>query len=128
MFRSKEDKKSYSFFSFFLSIASQISLHFDEQTNRVIKKLFSALNRNLEYPVGQNGDSSSELGVWGRVVPGLGFHDVVIETPIHSVLLSDLNPSEIGDVFIAYKRRIEQIKGFESIKYFQVREKKNVFW
>ena len=68
--------------------------------------MFPTLNRNLEYTVGQNGDSSSELGVWGRVVPSFGFHDVVIETLIHS-LLSNLDLSEIGDVFIAYKKRIE---------------------
>ncbi|XVE89776.1 hypothetical protein DITRI_Ditri20bG0022300 [Diplodiscus trichospermus] len=87
---------------------------------RVIENLYPALSRNLDYPTDQNGDSSNELGVWGRVVPGFGFHDVVIESPVHSVQLSDLNPSEIGDVLIAYKRRIEQIEGFDSIKYVQV--------
>ncbi|XP_022719292.1 ADP-glucose phosphorylase-like isoform X2 [Durio zibethinus] len=87
---------------------------------RVIENLYPALSRNLEYPIGQNDDSVSELGRWDRVVPGFGFHDVVIETPVHSVQLSDLDPREIGDVLIAYKRRIEQIKGFDSIKYVQV--------
>lgn len=94
---------------------------------RVIENLYPALSRNLEHSIGRNGDSNSELGAWGRVVPGFGFHDVVVETPVHSVQLSDLNPSEIGDVLIACKRRIEQIKGFDSIKYVQVREKKLFF-
>ncbi|WRX23919.1 Galactose-1-phosphate uridyl transferase [Theobroma cacao] len=88
--------------------------------HRVIENLYPALSRNLEYPIGQNGDSSIDLGGGGGVVPGFGLHDVVIETPVHSVQLSDLSPSELGDVLIAYKRRIEQIKGFDSIKYVQV--------
>ncbi|KAL4376398.1 hypothetical protein GQ457_02G035210 [Hibiscus cannabinus] len=87
---------------------------------RVIENLYPALSRKLEHPNVQSGDSSNDLGGWGRVVPGFGFHDVVIETPVHSVQLSDLEPSEIGDVLIAYKRRIEQIKQFDSIKYIQV--------
>ncbi|OMO98946.1 Galactose-1-phosphate uridyl transferase, class I [Corchorus olitorius] len=87
---------------------------------RVIQNLYPALSRNLEYPVGRNDEPSNELGGWNQVVPGFGFHDVVIEAPVHSIQLSDLSPSEIGDVLIAYKRRIEQIKGFDPIKYVQV--------
>ncbi|KAG4122474.1 hypothetical protein ERO13_D11G269500v2 [Gossypium hirsutum] len=87
---------------------------------RVIENLYPALSRKLDHPNGQNDDSSSELSGLGWVVAGFGFHDVVIETPVHSVQLSDLDPSEIGDVLIAYKRRIEQIKQFDSIKYIQV--------
>ena len=51
----------------------------------VIDNLHPALSRNLEYPVGQNGDSSNELG------GGVGSYPYVLT---------------------AYKRRIEQIKGF----------------
>ncbi|OMO62349.1 Galactose-1-phosphate uridyl transferase, class I [Corchorus capsularis] len=87
---------------------------------RVIQNLYPALSRNLEYPIGRNDEPSNELGGWNQVVPGFGFHDVVIEAPVHSIQLSDLSPSEIGDVLIAYKRRIEQIKGFDPIKYVQV--------
>lgn len=45
---------------------------------------------------------------------------MVIEVPVHSVQLRDMETREIGDVLLAYKKRIEQIMSFESIKYVQV--------
>ncbi|KAJ0014832.1 hypothetical protein Pint_20167 [Pistacia integerrima] len=62
----------------------------------------------------------SDFRVW--VVPGVGFHDVVIETPVHSVHLSDLGPTQVGEVLLAYKKRIEQIKERDLIKYVQYDE------
>jgi hypothetical protein len=56
----------------------------------------------------------------GRVIGGFGFHDVVIENPVHSVQLSDMEPREIGEVFLAHKKRIQQIMSVQSIKYVQV--------
>ncbi|KAK3017428.1 hypothetical protein RJ639_007586 [Escallonia herrerae] len=83
---------------------------------RVIKNLYPALSRDLE--------SSGELGGRpgdGRVaLSGFGFHDVVIESPVHPVRLPDLDPVEIGDVFMAYKKRIEQLQCYDSIQYVQV--------
>uniref|UniRef100_A0A803Q3S7 Galactose-1-phosphate uridyl transferase N-terminal domain-containing protein n=1 Tax=Cannabis sativa TaxID=3483 RepID=A0A803Q3S7_CANSA len=55
-----------------------------------------------------------------RALDGVGFHDVVIESPVHSVQLGDLSPLEIGQVILAYKIRIQQIASCESIKYVQV--------
>ncbi|XP_061374025.1 ADP-glucose phosphorylase [Gastrolobium bilobum] len=78
---------------------------------RVIQNLYPALSRNLTEP----GDASS-----GSVLNGFGFHDVVIETPVHSVQLSDLSPEEIGQVFVAHTKRIEQVATHDSIKYVQV--------
>ncbi|GAU47817.1 hypothetical protein TSUD_137850 [Trifolium subterraneum] len=57
---------------------------------RVIQNLFPALSRELDDPVG---------GASGSVLDGFGFHDVVIETPVHSVQLCDLESDEIGEVF-----------------------------
>lgn len=51
---------------------------------------------------------------------GFGFHDVVIESPLHSVQLVDLPTVEVGDVLLAYKRRIEQLRTHDSIQYIQV--------
>ena len=66
--------------------------------------------------------SSLDFGhtIGNCVLDGFGFHDVVIETPIHCVLLSDLSPKQIGQVLLAYKKRIEQLASHESIKYVQV--------
>ncbi|KAL5767913.1 hypothetical protein ACOSQ2_014696 [Xanthoceras sorbifolium] len=86
---------------------------------RVIENLYPALSRAVE----KDGDPScgtSCLGYSDRVVKGCGFHDVVIETPVHSVQLSDLEPREVGEVLLAYKKRIEQIKECEFINYVQV--------
>ncbi|TXG66312.1 hypothetical protein EZV62_007587 [Acer yangbiense] len=86
---------------------------------RVIENLYPALSRAVE-----DDDprcKTSCLGYSDRVVRGIGFHDVVIETPVHSVQLSDLDPREVGDVLLAHKKRIEQIKEYEFIKYVQAR-------
>lgn len=81
---------------------------------RVIQNLYPALSRDLvpSQPVSDNCPS---------VLDGFGFHDVVIETPIHSVQLCDLSPPELVEVLMAYRRRIEQIASSDSIKYVQVR-------
>lgn len=79
-------------------------------TIRVIQNLFPALSRDL--PVHT---------VSGLILDGFGFHDVVIETPVHSVQLGDLSREEIGQVFLAYTKRIQQIfSHHDSIKYVQV--------
>ncbi|KAF5749177.1 putative galactose-1-phosphate uridylyltransferase [Tripterygium wilfordii] len=90
---------------------------------RVIQNLYPALSRELQNSatVSQNSDPDGCDHVeWGRVLDGFGFHDVVIEAPVHSVQLCDLEPREIGEVLLAYKKRIDQIASFESIKYVQV--------
>ncbi|XP_002525433.2 ADP-glucose phosphorylase [Ricinus communis] len=83
---------------------------------RVIENLYPALSRNLDYPSEQNTD----LDFPGRVLNGFGFHDVVIEAPVHSVQLCDMEAREIGEVLIVYQKRIEQIMNLETIKYVQV--------
>ncbi|XP_010558718.1 PREDICTED: ADP-glucose phosphorylase [Tarenaya hassleriana] len=79
---------------------------------RVIENLYPALNRDLEIQTGQLKT--------GRVLPGFGFHDVVVEAPVHSIQLSDMDPEDIGGVLLAYTKRIEQIKQHDSVKYIQV--------
>ncbi|KAL1535839.1 UDP-glucose--hexose-1-phosphate uridylyltransferase [Salvia divinorum] len=81
---------------------------------RVIQNLYPALSRDLE-PL------NAERGGGGQVtLRGSGFHDVVIESPAHPVHLADLSPPQIADVLLAYKKRIDQLRGFDSIKFVQV--------
>ncbi|KAK7267065.1 hypothetical protein RIF29_19729 [Crotalaria pallida] len=80
---------------------------------RVIQNLYPALSRDLQLQ-----DPSANASAWA--LAGFGFHDVVIETPVHSVQLSDLSPDEIGEVFIAYIKRIKQVASHQAIKYVQV--------
>lgn len=91
-------------------------------TIRVIQNLYPALSRDVpQHPLDRSPDSDPGSATWGTVLDGFGFHDVVIESPVHSVQLSDLSPREIGEVLLAHRRRIEQIAGCDSIKYVQVR-------
>ncbi|AES75191.1 galactose-1-phosphate uridylyltransferase [Medicago truncatula] len=80
---------------------------------RVIENLYPALSRELADPVDETGSASS-------VLDGFGFHDVVIETPDHDVVLSDLEREGIGEVFVAYCDRILELGKRNSIKYVQV--------
>ncbi|KAH9605984.1 hypothetical protein KSS87_016538 [Heliosperma pusillum] len=77
---------------------------------RVIQNLYPAVSRDINPP------DSVESGV----VTGFGFHDVVIESPTHPVHLSDLPGFGVGEVIMAYKKRVLQIANFDSIKYVQV--------
>ncbi|KAJ4824627.1 hypothetical protein Tsubulata_016341 [Turnera subulata] len=85
---------------------------------RVIENLYPAVSRNLERS--DNPGGGGGMGFPARVMTGFGFHDVVIEGPVHSVQLCDMEGSQIGEVLLAYKKRIEQIMSIESIKYVQV--------
>ncbi|EXB89958.1 putative galactose-1-phosphate uridyltransferase [Morus notabilis] len=83
---------------------------------RVIQNLYPALSR-------QNPDSNAvvqDSNANSMILEGLGFHDVVIESPLHSIQLCDLSPQDIGDVVLAYRTRILQIMCYNSIKYVQV--------
>lgn len=84
---------------------------------RVIQNLYPALNRELNFPncPSESGQCSGDVAVIG-----FGFHDVVIESPVHTVHLADLSPAQVGDVFLAYKTRIDQLRTLDSIKYVQV--------
>ncbi|XP_057807564.1 ADP-glucose phosphorylase [Salvia miltiorrhiza] len=80
---------------------------------RVIQNLYPALSRDLDPPDVQCGGAQ-------LAVAGFGFHDVVIESPAHPIHLNHLSPPQIADVLLAYKKRIDQLRGFDSIKYVQV--------
>ncbi|XP_052174337.1 ADP-glucose phosphorylase isoform X2 [Diospyros lotus] len=85
---------------------------------RVIQNLYPALSRDIDPSSLQNPNPSPISG--GVALSGFGFHDVVIESPVHSVHLSDLDPVDVGVVLLAYKKRIQQLLSHDSIKYVQV--------
>ncbi|KAK6941998.1 Galactose-1-phosphate uridyl transferase, N-terminal [Dillenia turbinata] len=86
----------------------------DDWKIRVIQNLYPALSRDIDPPVPQNPNNPYPR------LSGFGLHDVVIESPLHSLHLSDLSPSQVGDVILAFKKRIQQLMQNESIKYVQV--------
>ncbi|XP_021776252.1 ADP-glucose phosphorylase-like [Chenopodium quinoa] len=81
---------------------------------RVIQNLYPALSRDIQPH--NPGLLNPDCGV----VPGFGFHDVVIETTTHPVHLSDLPGSGVGEVLMAYRKRVLQIASFDGIQYIQV--------
>lgn len=83
---------------------------------RVIENLYPALRRDLQF----RPEDEKVQGDAGVVVTGFGFHDVVIEAPVHSIHLVDLSPDQVGDVLLAYKKRIHQLQTDPSIQYVQV--------
>lgn len=83
---------------------------------RVIQNLYPALSREVDPSLSPN----LEVGNGDVAISGFGYHDVVIESPIHEVHLWDLGDQEVGEVILAYKKRIEQISSRKEIKYVQV--------
>ncbi|KAH9331836.1 hypothetical protein KI387_003944, partial [Taxus chinensis] len=55
-----------------------------------------------------------------HTLPGFGSHDVVIETPDHSVTLAEMPESNVLDVLYAYRTRVQQLASNQHIKYIQV--------
>ncbi|WOK99453.1 ADP-glucose phosphorylase [Canna indica] len=86
---------------------------------RVIENLYPALSRDAE-PSPSPVDGLLAAAPGRCAVTGFGFHDVVIETPDHSVRLPDLSLAEVGEVLLAHKQRILQLARLGSIKYVQV--------
>jgi UDPglucose--hexose-1-phosphate uridylyltransferase len=85
---------------------------------RVIENLFPALRRDVEPPAPEEGEEP--VGAGECAVRGFGFHDVVIETPRHDVRLWDLEAEGVGDVLLAYARRVRQLAQHPAVKYVQV--------
>ncbi|CAI9101032.1 OLC1v1038257C1 [Oldenlandia corymbosa var. corymbosa] len=93
-------------------------------TIRVVQNMYPALTRadgedSVPPPLKQTLDEDLEV-VDDERIGGVGFHEVVIETPVHSVHLLDLDPVRLGDVLLAYKKRIDQLRTRNSIRYIQV--------
>lgn len=88
-------------------------------TLRVIQNLYPAVSRDIIPPAQDLSGPGPGPGP-GQAISGFGFHDVVIETPLHSLQLSDLSPREIGNVLLAYTTRIPHFFTYDSIKYVQV--------
>lgn len=51
---------------------------------------------------------------------GIGAHEVVIETPLHNAHMGDLSVDETTEIFLAFKRRILDLKRDFRFKYIQV--------
>ncbi|MBI4801072.1 MAG: galactose-1-phosphate uridylyltransferase [Elusimicrobia bacterium] len=74
-----------------------------------------------KYPALQpEGDTINRVeGIYDRM-DGMGFHEVVIETPVHSRQMEDMEVSGIADILKTYILRVNEIKKDHRIKYVMV--------
>ncbi|KAJ0612682.1 putative galactose-1-phosphate uridyl transferase, HIT-like superfamily [Helianthus annuus] len=86
---------------------------------RVIENLYPALSRDLKVKSDDDEYCQADVTAGDVSLGGFGFHDVIIESPVHSVHLPDLSASRIAGVLLAYKKRIEQLCAVDSISYVQ---------
>jgi UDPglucose--hexose-1-phosphate uridylyltransferase len=56
------------------------------------------------------------IGIFDRMT-GVGAHEVIVETPDHTLELADLSEPQIGDVFRAYRDRMQDLNGDDRFKY-----------
>ncbi|MFS7908157.1 putative galactose-1-phosphate uridyl transferase, class I, HIT-like superfamily [Helianthus anomalus] len=87
---------------------------------RVIENLYPALSRDLKVKSDDDEYRHADVTSGDVSLGGFGFHDVIIESPVHSVHLPDLSASRIAGVLLAYKKRVEQLCAVDSISYVQV--------
>ncbi|GAU47816.1 hypothetical protein TSUD_137830 [Trifolium subterraneum] len=101
--------------------------HEDECTPEIFRVPYDETNWKIRVVENPNAVLSRDLPVFidvpefVGVLDGFGIHDVVIESPVHSDQLLDLSPKEIGEIFVAFTSRIQELVHLESIKYIQGR-------
>ena len=79
---------------------------------RVVPNKFPA----LEIEGGVNGHSDAIY----RAMPGVGVHEVIIESPKHLVGTSELSVAQLRDVFWMYRSRLQTLKEDSRLAYAMV--------
>jgi UDPglucose--hexose-1-phosphate uridylyltransferase len=79
---------------------------------RVVPNKFPALV--MEGDVDRRGD-----GLYAAL-PGVGAHEVIIESPRHVTSTSELSETELADVLLAYRERLRQLKQDRRLAYGMV--------
>ncbi|MCM2268050.1 MAG: galactose-1-phosphate uridylyltransferase [Elusimicrobiales bacterium] len=74
-----------------------------------------------KYPALEAGGSveNRRSGIYNRM-DGMGFHEVVIETPDHGTLLEQMPEESVADVVRTFKLRVGEIKKDPRIKYVMI--------
>ena len=68
---------------------------------RVMPNKFAALSRE--------GEPTRKIVRSKRTINGVGFHDVIVETPDHSLTTALLTDAQVADILRAYKARFEAV-------------------
>lgn len=76
---------------------------------RCFPNLYPALSPFLPFP-GPYGEKS-------EVIPGFGFHEVIVESPVHGKKLEDFSDAEISGLMKVYRDRVCHYAAHEKISY-----------
>ena len=81
-------------------------------TIRVIPNKYPALNEKENL-------TKEGIGIFDKM-SGYGFHEIIIESPIHKNSLADLSKEHVFNIFKVIQRRILELKNENNIKYILV--------
>ena len=70
---------------------------------RVIPNKFSAVTPECNV-------ERTEIDNFFKRMDGYGFHEVVIETPVHNLLMANMDDTQIEEIFLMYRDRFSQIQ------------------
>ncbi|OIO03904.1 MAG: galactose-1-phosphate uridylyltransferase [Elusimicrobia bacterium CG_4_10_14_0_2_um_filter_56_8] len=79
---------------------------------RVVRNKYPALTS-------EGSSDNRREGIYNRM-DGMGFHEVVIETPDHGSRLEELSPEAMGEVLNTFILRVKEIKKDPRIKYVMI--------
>ncbi len=82
-------------------------------TVRVIPNKFAALTHHGEL-------NRREPGLLFREMDGFGFHEVIIETPVHNRFIPFMNQDEVECIISAYQQRYRAVRDDASVKYILI--------
>ena len=79
---------------------------------RVVPNKFAALSRD--------GDPTWKIERAHRSMNGVGIHDVVVETPDHSLTTAQLPDEQVAEILRAYKRRFEEMSADPRVAHVNI--------
>ncbi len=90
---------------------------FADTKEKIVRKWDFRCFQNL-FPALSPIPAFSELsGVGEDASPGFGFHEVIVESPVHGKKLSDFSAAELSDLMQVYRDRVCHYRAHESIRY-----------
>ncbi|WP_269850723.1 hypothetical protein [Methanosarcina horonobensis] len=76
---------------------------------RCFPNLYPALSPASSFP--------ESFGKKSEVIPGFGFHEVIVESPVHGKKLEDFSDTEISGLMKVYRDRVCHYAAHEKISY-----------
>lgn len=89
---------------------------------RVVPNKYPAVCEGPTGPSGRSQEKQGSVAAGGlfRSMPGVGRHEVIIESPRHVASVSELSAEEAALVFRVYRDRMRQLKAEQRFRYVQI--------